>query len=55
MVVERSEKVHWRSRLECKEEDRAAIVNAVKEIELLVANAVKETNKLVNHTIEQTK
>ena len=55
MVVERSDKVQWRSHLEYKGEGRAAVVNAVKEIDLLVANAVKETDKPVNHTIKQKK
>ena len=55
VVVERSEKVHWRSHLESKGEDRAVVVNAMKETELLVANALKRTDKPVNHTIKQKK
>ena len=46
VVVERSEKVHSRIHLECKEEDWAAVANAMKETDLIVVNAVKETKNL---------
>ena len=45
VVVERSEKLHWRGHC-------ATVANVVKETELLVANAVKDTKKPINHTIK---
>ena len=55
MVAEMSENLDQRIHLECKEEYRVAVANAVNETDILVVNVMKDTHKHVNQTIKQTK